>query len=183
MAAAPGLWLATLGLLGALVCSSAASEGGAAAVLGLRVQQGGGEARALGTVLGEAPAVVSFWATYCVACRAEVAVLNRAARRWRDQGVRVVGVAIDVRDGPAATRVADDWGIAYERYWTGSDQVESAKRLLPEGLPATFFTTPQGTYRVDRFLTDESLERLAREHLGVRPDGRPEQRPDPRAVQ
>ena len=155
-------------LVGGLVCSSAASEGGAGGVLRLRVQQGGGEARALGTVLGQAPAVVNFWATYCVPCRAEVPVLNRAARRWREQGVRVVGIAIDVRDA-AARRTADDWGIAYETYWPGTDQTESAKHLLPEGLPATFFTTPHGTYRVDRFLTDESLERLALEHLGIRP--------------
>ena len=168
MRAAPGRRLAVLVLLGMLVCSSAASEGGAAAVLELRVQQSGGEIRALGAVLGQAPAVVSFWATYCAPCRAEVPVLNRAARRWRDQGVRVVGVAIDVRD-TAATRTADDWGIAYETYWTGGDQADSAKRLLPEGLPATFFTTPQGTHRVDRFLTDEALDRLAAEHLGIRP--------------
>ena len=175
MPAAPRPGLAVLVFLGGLACWSAASEGGPAAVLGLRVQQGGGEARALGTVRGQAPAVVTFWATYCVGCRAEVPVLNRAARRWRSQGVRVVGIVIDVHDAGAA-RTADTWGVAYETYWTGSDQTEAAKRLLPEGLPATFFTTPQGTHRVDRFLTDESLERLALEHLGIRPEGGAEPR-------
>jgi thiol-disulfide isomerase/thioredoxin len=111
MHAARGPGLVVLVLSTALVCSSAASEGGADAVLSLRVQRAGGEARALGTVVGQAPAVISFWATYCGPCRAEVPVLNRAARRWRDQGVRVVGIAIDVRDA-AATRTADAWGIA-----------------------------------------------------------------------
>jgi cytochrome c biogenesis protein CcmG, thiol:disulfide interchange protein DsbE len=168
MGCAPGhRRLAALVLLGGIVCSSAASEGGPA-LLALRVQHAGGEARTLGTVLGQEPAVVNFWATYCLPCRAEVPVLNRAARRLRAHGVRVVGVAIDIREASAATRTADAWGIAYESFWTGDEQAESARRLLPEGLPATFFTTPQGTHRVDRFLTDETLDRLAEEHLGVR---------------
>ena len=158
---------AALILLGALVCSTAASEGSPADLLALRVERGDAPAETLRGVLGEAPAIVSFWATYCVPCRAEVPVLNRAARRWRAQGVRVVGVAIDLNDASNARRTARDWGIDYETYWTDKDQSDSTRRLLPQGLPSTFFTTPKATHRVDHMLTDESLDRLAVEHLGI----------------
>ena len=160
---------AALILLGALACSTAAAEGGPADLLALRVARGDAPAATLGGVLGEAPAIVSFWATYCVPCRAEVPVLNRAARRWRARGVRVVGVAIDVNDASNARRAARDWGIDYETYWTDKDQSDSTRRLLPQGLPSTFFTTPKATHRVDHLLTDESLDRLAVEHLGIDP--------------
>ena len=168
MSSAPGRCRpAALILLGALSCSTAASEGSPADLLALRVERSDAPAETLGGVLGETPAIVSFWATYCVPCRAEVPVLNRAARRWRARGVRVVGVAIDVNDASHARRTARDWGIAYETYWTGKDQYDSTRRLLPQGLPTTFFTTPKETHRVDHMLTDEALDRLAVEHLGI----------------
>jgi thiol-disulfide isomerase/thioredoxin len=160
---------AALILLGALACSTAAGEGGPADLLALRVERGDAPAATLGGVLGEAPAIVSFWATYCVPCRAEVPVLNRAARRWRARGVRVVGVAIDVNDASNARRAAREWGIDYETFWTDKDQSDSTRRLLPQGLPSTFFTTPKATHRVDHLLTDESLDRLAVAHLGIDP--------------
>jgi hypothetical protein len=96
-------------------------------------------------------------------------VLNRAARRWRAQGVRVVGVALDLKDASAARRAAREWGIDYETLWTERDQSSATKALLPQGLPTTFFTTSAEAHRVDQLLTDEALDRLAAQHLGVTP--------------
>lgn len=160
---------AALILLGALACATAASEGSPADVLGLRVERADAPADTLAGVLGNAPAIVSFWASYCVPCRAEVPVLNRAARRWRERGVRVVGVAIDGLDAANVRRTARDWGIAYETYWTDKKESETTRQLLPQGLPTTFFTTPKATHRIDHLLTDDSLDRLAVEHLGLPP--------------
>jgi cytochrome c biogenesis protein CcmG/thiol:disulfide interchange protein DsbE len=46
---------------------------------------------------------VNFWASWCLACRAEHPVLVDAAKRYRDQGLRVIGVAYqDSRDDARA---------------------------------------------------------------------------------
>ena len=138
-------------------------------LLQLRVRRGDAPARPLGDVLEKAPAIVAFWATYCPPCRAEVPILQRAARRWRSRGVRVLGVALDVGDPARAARAAAEWGIDYESYWTPADQLDAAERLLPNGLPVTFFVGPAGVTRHDRFLSDKELEPLIPKHLGVTP--------------
>lgn len=167
-----GAALAVVALLGA----TEVLAGRPADLLELRVRRGDAAARPLGEVLEKAPAIVAFWATYCPPCRAEVPVLQRAARRWRSRGVRVLGIALDVGDPARAARAAAEWGIDYESYWTPADQLDAAERLLPNGLPATFFVGPAGVTRQDRFLSDKDLEPLIPEHLGVTPP--PEKRGD-----
>jgi len=46
--------------------------------------------------------VLNFWATWCGPCKEEMPLLLAAHRRYQDQGVRVVGVAIDTRDAVAS---------------------------------------------------------------------------------
>ncbi|MGL6070250.1 TlpA family protein disulfide reductase [Craterilacuibacter sp.] len=39
--------------------------------------------------------VVNFWATWCAPCREEMPMLDALRSRWRNQGVEVVGIALD----------------------------------------------------------------------------------------
>jgi thiol-disulfide isomerase/thioredoxin len=46
--------------------------------------------------------VLNFWATWCGPCKEEMPLLLEAHRRYQEQGVRVIGIAIDTRDAVAA---------------------------------------------------------------------------------
>jgi cytochrome c biogenesis protein CcmG/thiol:disulfide interchange protein DsbE len=155
-------------ILGILLGAAAAgTEPDTKALLELRVRQGGATAAPLGDALKGSPAVITFWATYCPPCRAEVPVLARAERLWAGRGVRVVGIAVDVEDPFELKRVAAAWGITYETYWLPPEEKAAATRLLPAGLPTTFVVGRRGIRRLDRVLSEEDLERTVPEQLGL----------------
>lgn len=156
-------------LLAAALFAGAAADGPSAELLRLPVRRGAAPPAPLGDLLAGAPAMVSFWATYCPPCRVEVPVLKRAARRWRTRGVRVVGVALGLADAERAARAARDWGVDYESYWVAGDADEAATRLIPGGLPATFFIRGGEVVRYDRLLHDADVDALVPKHLGVAP--------------
>jgi len=158
---------AALALAAVLPFATALAEG-SADLLQLHVRRGEERATALSAVLGEAPALVAFSASYCPPCRAEVPVLRRASSRWKREGVRVIAIAVDVGDAAEAAAVARDWGIDYDLYWLADDARDDARRLAPAGLPVTFFVGRAGVSRLDRLLTDEDVDRLVPERLGVR---------------
>lgn len=152
-------------VLAVLLAGEAEAVERAADVLALRLVDAGGHEATVGDVLGDRPAVVSAWATYCAPCRAEAPALARAAHRWR--GARVVAVMTDVGEGRELARVRDDWQIEVELRGVASGQAAELDALLPAGLPATFFVRDGGVTRVDRFLSEEELARLIDEHLGI----------------
>jgi len=140
---------------------------GAAAILALQVFTGDGPARPLRDVLGTTPAVVSIWASYCVPCRAEAPVLEQAAETWKGVDVRVVAVVGDLHDPKRVARLQKDWDIVTPTWWIAEDAEVQLDKLLPRGLPSTFFVKGETVVRHDHLLTDSSLAQLAQQILGV----------------
>jgi thiol-disulfide isomerase/thioredoxin len=139
-----------------LVASGAAA---APSVLDLRVARPDGTAAALREVVGARPAVVVFWATYCAPCRAEVPAINRAAERWRERGLRVLGVALD--GDPARVRDAQrDWDMRYDVLSIAEGQQEATDALFPRGLPAAAFVAHGTATLHERILDDDTLGRM-----------------------
>jgi len=76
------------------------------------------EERAIASFEGRV-VLLNFWATWCPPCVEEMPVLDRLAADWSDQGLRVVGVALDERS--AVQQFAADHGIRYPLLIGGRD--------------------------------------------------------------
>lgn len=66
--------------------------------------------------LGQRPVVILFWATWCVPCQQELPFYQSLYERYRDRGLRIVGISMDdarsvMRAGPAARRLGVTFDI------------------------------------------------------------------------
>jgi len=69
-----------------------------------------GDERSIASFEGKV-VLLNFWATWCPPCVEEMPVLDRLAREYGDQGLRVVGVALD--DASAVRDFAETHDIDY----------------------------------------------------------------------
>jgi thiol-disulfide isomerase/thioredoxin len=143
--------------------SAAAAAGTAVPALRLRCFDGTGEA-ALTDL--RAPAIVNLWASWCSPCRAELPVIQSFAERSQGK-VRVVGVVTrDRRD--AAQSFIDDKKLTFPMLDDPQQRLLTA--IGRNNLPVTLFVTADGriahVYN-STALDAPTIERLAREHLGV----------------
>ena len=101
--------------------------------------------------------VLNFWASWCAPCRLEAPGLRRVSERYRDEGVRVLGV--DYRDDEAAARVfVDEFRLTYPSVSDPSGSLAYDFELI--GFPTTFIIDPAGTirYRFVGYLDEAVLE-------------------------
>jgi len=62
--------------------------------------------------------IVNFWAPWCAPCRREVPSLIKIQREYAQQGVRVLGIALDSE--PQVSRFATDYQINYPLFLGGN---------------------------------------------------------------
>ena len=102
-------------------------------------------------------ALINFWASWCIPCRAEARVLESAWQKYKDRGVVFLGINIQDREDDARAFMKE-FGITY---LNGRD--ESGKIAIDYGvwgIPETFFLDPQGriTYKHAGELTAPIVE-------------------------
>jgi thiol-disulfide isomerase/thioredoxin len=88
--------------------------------------------------------VVNFWATWCAPCRREIPLLQQIARERANDGVEVVGIAVDFRDKVLA--YADEMQIGYPLLIGEQDALDAAAAFGVDviGFPFTIFTDNRG---------------------------------------
>lgn len=91
-------------------------------------------------------AIVNFWATWCVPCRAELPLLDSFQRRHRADGLTVVAVAMDAGAPLGRLRQAT---AGFAMPVVPVSAVRMARRDVPNGLPVTRIYDRRGTLRFD----------------------------------
>ncbi|MDQ3751774.1 MAG: TlpA family protein disulfide reductase [Actinomycetota bacterium] len=101
-----------------------------------------GDGKVSGKSLAGSPVVINFWASWCLPCREEAPLLERAWRTYRDEGLVVIGV--NARDS-----AADAKGFVREFDITYPVIVDDDLDLMHKmsgivGWPQTFFVKRDG---------------------------------------
>ena len=99
-----------------------------------------GEEVDLGGLRGKG-VVINFWASWCTPCREEADLLEQTWRREKENGIIFLG--LDYLDQePAALAYLAEFDITYPN---GPDlRSQAARRYRIQGVPETFFISPEG---------------------------------------
>jgi cytochrome c biogenesis protein CcmG/thiol:disulfide interchange protein DsbE len=101
------------------------------------------------------PALVNFWASWCYpACYEEAPLLEATWRKYKDQGVMVVGVVIQDKE-PNAREFMRRFGFSFPNGLDPGSKISIDYGVY--GVPETFFVDRQG--------------RIAYKHVGALPPG------------
>lgn len=68
--------------------------------------------------------IVSFMAAWCGPCIDELPALNNLYRKYRDQGLNVVGISIDLEGAVAMQPVVSKLKIDFPVYWFGEKAID-----------------------------------------------------------
>lgn len=128
--------------------------------------------------------VVNFWASWCVACRAEHDDLIATAAAFEDEGVAFVGVVYQDRREPAISFLDElGWGDNYQYVVDPGSRAAIAFGVF--GIPETFFIDAEGrvvgkiTGESDAVLLGTTLDQiLAGEQPGEHTAGTVQSNPD-----
>jgi cytochrome c biogenesis protein CcmG, thiol:disulfide interchange protein DsbE len=114
--------------------------------------------------------LVNFWASWCIACRAEHHVLLDAAKRYAHQDVRIVGVVYQDTRENAKAWLAERGGSWPNVLDVGS---QTAIQYGLFGVPETFFIGRDGriVYKQVGPLSEAVVDRWVPRLLAARPGG------------
>jgi cytochrome c biogenesis protein CcmG/thiol:disulfide interchange protein DsbE len=102
------------------------------------------------------PAVVNFFAAWCVPCRKELPLLVAAERRLRGE---VVFLGVDVKDSRTrGSELLEEFAVPYPAAYDPQGEIATSFRV--QAMPTTFFLRPDGRI-VDQVFGELSAKRLA----------------------
>jgi thiol-disulfide isomerase/thioredoxin len=107
--------------------------------------------------------VLDLWATWCPPCRMEIPGFVRLQNKYRDQGVEVIGIAldpVDARGGGGAAAVGpfmQQFNINYT-IWMVSKWDALGKYQLGQGYPTTYIIDRDGN--------------VVKKYVGMQPENR-----------
>ena len=102
------------------------------------------------------PAVVNFFAAWCVPCRKELPLLVASERRLRGE---VAFLGVDVKDSRTrGAELLEEFDVQYPAAYDPQGEIAAGFRV--QAMPTTFFLRPDGRI-VDQVFGELSAKRLA----------------------
>ncbi len=109
--------------------------------------------------------VLNFWATWCAPCKVEMPWFVDLQKQYGNDGLEIVGVAMDDSDPQKIAQFASEMGVNYP-VLLGTDKVSEAYGDV-EYLPTTFYINRQGKIvgKVAGLISKAEIEDDARKAL------------------
>ena len=90
--------------------------------------------------------VLNFWATWCAPCRKEIPILIQAQKEYGDQGLQIIGLAVD--EPEPVRKYAQQFGINYPVLVDAINVVKLQDKLEGgAGLPVSILIDREGKVR------------------------------------
>jgi thiol-disulfide isomerase/thioredoxin len=80
--------------------------------------------------------VVTFMAAWCGPCIDELPVLNKLYRKYKSQGLKLIGISIDLEGPQAMQPIIDKLQVGFPVYWYGESAVQKFSIFA---IPMIFF--------------------------------------------
>ncbi len=125
----------------------------------------GGQAHSLGNLKGKKVVHLVFWATWCVPCMQEAPVIGRAYAKYRDRGLEVLAVVVNMDQTPNGVRaVARDYKIDYPILWDDGGTLMNRYRIAL--IPQNFLIGKDGIIRYAGSSLPADYDALVQKLLG-----------------
>lgn len=121
---------------------------------------------------GDAPVIISFWATWCAPCLKELESISALYGDWqKESGVKLIAISIDrIRQLERVKTLVKDKSWAYQVYMDQSGDFRSALNVV--NIPHTFVLNGKGeiVYQSTTYATGDELKLYEKvKAIGVAP--------------
>jgi thiol-disulfide isomerase/thioredoxin len=109
--------------------------------------------------------IINFWATWCPACEEEILELNQLQKKYKNEGLVVIGIALDKDSLNVVEPFVQKKGIAYP-VLKGNEQALLGLKDF-SGMPTTLIVDQQGNIKkkYDGSFDKDDLEKNLKELL------------------
>lgn len=83
----------------------------------------------------ECPVLLVAMASWCAPCRAELPVLQEMYEKYKDRGLQIIGISLDIGGPSAMQPIVDQMGLKFPIYWGGE---KVAKHYRISAIPLTY---------------------------------------------
>jgi thiol-disulfide isomerase/thioredoxin len=108
--------------------------------------------------------LITFMAAWCAPCIDELPVLNKLYQKYKNQGLKLIGISIDLEGPKAMQPIVDKLDVSFPVYWYGESAVQKFSLFA---IPMIFLVKDgQIVEKLPGRRSEKELSKKIREFLG-----------------